>query len=546
VKPKIKVAFASGTDDLNVRLIARMRGIFPELPLYVVSEFPPEGDDLHWVRYRGGLRENLARCRHTFRGKSIRLAGVMLVPNVPFRKMRLLAFLLSPLYFLAFNENLNDFMLRPGSLPTIARHFLWRLGNLMRSRSQPKPREAAVEPGKPGNATFHAGKGASENPRLLVVSAYVPFPLAHGGAVRIHNLTERAAADWDQILVCFSETDEPPAPELLRRFTEVVLVRRPGSHFVQSSREPEVVQHFASAAFREALRATVRKWKPAIAQLEFTQMAQYAGDCAPARTILVEHDITFDLYEQLARDDSDWDLHRELRLWRDFETKAWRGVNCVVTMSAKDQALVKGARAVVLPNGVDLDRFRVAAREPEPRRLLFVGSFSHLPNMVALEFFLREAWPLLRGATLHVIAGANHEYFLEHQARNLHLDLSQPGIEVEGFVSDVRPAYERAAIVIAPLVASAGSNLKVLEAMACGRPVVSTAAGVNGLDVIPGDEFVLARSGEEMAAAITRLFDSPEECARLAAAGRKRVEESYGWDSIAARQNDLYRELPRA
>jgi glycosyltransferase involved in cell wall biosynthesis len=166
--------------------------------------------------------------------------------------------------------------------------------------------------------------------------------------------------------------------------------------------------------------------------------------------------------------------------------------------------------------------------------------------MIALEFFLRKAWPLLHGATLHVVAGANHEYFLEYQARDLHLDLSQPGIEVEGFVSNVRPAYARAAIVIAPLVASAGSNLKVLEAMACGRPVVSTPAGVNGLDVVPGEEFVLARTGEEIAAAILRLFDSPEECARLVAAGRKRVEDSYGWDSIAASQNGLYRELLRA
>ena len=94
LKPKIKIAFAAGTDELNARLIERMRAVFPELPLYVVAEFPPAEKDLHWVRYRGGLAENLARCRSAFKGKSIRLAGVLLVPDVPFRRMRLLALIL--------------------------------------------------------------------------------------------------------------------------------------------------------------------------------------------------------------------------------------------------------------------------------------------------------------------------------------------------------------------------------------------------------------------------------------------------------------------
>ena len=547
MKQRIKVAFASGTDDLNARLIVRMRELFPDLPLYVVSEFRPADNDLHWVRYQGGLLENWARCRSAFRGKSIRLAGVLLVPNVPFRRMRLLALMLAPLYFLAVNENLNDFMLRPGSLPAMARHFAWRVRNFLRwhfgADRMPRPRHDRVKPLPEGAVTVFPGKAASGKPRVLVASAYVPFPLSHGGAVRIHNLTSRAAADWDQILVAFTDTDAPPAAELLERFVEVVLVRRTGTHAAPSTGRPEVVEQFASASFRAALRETVRKWQPAIAQLEFTQMAQYAADCAPARTILVEHDITFDLYQQLRRTSDDWDLRHQLKLWRRFETAAWRKMSCVVTMSEKDCALVTGTRAAVLPNGVDLGRFRFAPQAPEPRRLLFVGSFSHLPNLMAVAFFLDQVWPRLRDVRLHIIAGARHEYFLDYHGSQVKVRLDQPGVEVEGFVSDVRSAYARAAIVVAPLVVSAGTNLKILEAMACGRPVVATPAGVNGLDLAPGEDFMLVRSAAEMAAAIGKLLASPDDCHRLAAAGRRRVEDRYGWDEIARRQTELYREV---
>ena len=547
MKQKIKVAFASGTDDLNARLIARMREVFPDLPLYVVSDFRPAEGDLHWVRYQGSILENWARCRSAFRGKSIRLAGVLLVPNVPFRRMRLLALMLAPLYFLAINENLNDFMLRPGSLPAMARHFAWRARNFLRwhlgGDGTPRPRHGRVKPLPEGAAAVFPGKAASGKPRVLVASAYLPFPLSHGGAVRIHNLTARAAADWDQILVAFTETDAPPAAELLDRFVEVVLVRHTGTHAAPSTGRPEVVEQFASASFRTALRETVRKWQPAIAQLEFTQMAQYAADCAPARPILVEHDITFDLYQQLLQGSDDWDLRHQLKLWRRFETAAWREMSCVVTMSEKDRDMVTGTHAVALPNGVDLGRFRPAPQAPEPRRLLFVGSFSHLPNLMAVAFFLDQVWPRLRDARLHIIAGARHEYFLDYHGSRVKVRLDQPGVEVEGFVSDVRGAYQRAAIVVAPLVVSAGTNLKILEAMACGRPVVATPAGVNGLDLVPGEDFTLVHTAAEMAAAIENLLASPAECHRLAAAGRRRVEDRYGWDEIARRQTELYREV---
>jgi glycosyltransferase involved in cell wall biosynthesis len=118
-------------------------------------------------------------------------------------------------------------------------------------------------------------------------------------------------------------------------------------------------------------------------------------------------------------------------------------------------------------------------------------------------------------------------------------------MELEGFVADVRPAYERATVVVAPLVASAGTNIKILEAMAMGKAIVSTPAGVNGLDLAPGSDFLLAHSAAEMAAHIETLFTDVSTRRRIEAAARARVERDFGWAAIARRQSALYRELIR-
>ncbi len=402
-----------------------------------------------------------------------------------------------------------------------------------------------------GDVAVFPGRAGRLGNTIVIASPYLPFPLSHGGAVRIYNLMKHGARDRDQVLLAFTDELNTPPRELLDICREVILVRRRGSHYRRDTALPDVVEEFASEPFRACLKQTIQRWQPDLAQLEFTQMAQYADACKPAKTILIEHDITFDLQQQLLATTSETgaarlELEKQLQKWKAFEHAAWRAVDCVVAMSPKDEGMVADARRVVcLPNGVDTDRFRPSGDTPQPGRLLFIGSFAHLPNLLALEFFLNDVWPRLgSGFTLHIIAGARHEYFLDFYKTRVAVDFSVAGIEVEGFVADVRDAYRRAEMVLAPLTASAGTNIKVLEAMAMGRVVVSTTAGVNGLDVSPGHDVMVTDSAVDMAAKIVGLSGdagarkSIESCARETAL-------RYDWREIARSQAALYETLAR-
>jgi glycosyltransferase involved in cell wall biosynthesis/GT2 family glycosyltransferase len=413
--------------------------------------------------------------------------------------------------------------------------------------AQPKFPEQEILALGSGDLACFSGQASGDKPRILIATCYLPFPLSHGGAVRMYNLMREAAKDYSLILLSFVDDFQTPAPELAALCAEIIEVKREGSHYRHSSPDPKAVSDFKSPTFEAAIRWVQRKWQPAIAQLEFTQMAQYAQGCKPAKTILVEHDITLDLYAQLLKDKDDFDLRIELEKWNAFERNGWREVDSVVVMSHKDSETVEAAKRVdVIENGVDLERFNPSEALPEPGRLLFIGSLAHLPNLMALAWFVEHVWPKLRNTTLHIIAGRNPDYYIDFYKDRVVVNLKQEGIELEAFVSDVRPAYSRAEVVIAPLLASAGTNIKIMEAMACGKAIVATPGGVNGLSVDPGNDFLLGTTPEEFASAIETLQTDPALRRQLEQQARKTAEDRYSWTSIGQKQKELYSFLANA
>ena len=144
---------------------------------------------------------------------------------------------------------------------------------------------------------------------------------------------------------------------------------------------------------------------------------------------------------------------------------------------------------------------------------------------------------------LHVIAGANPEHYLDLYRDRVQASLDDPQIELEAYVADVRPAYARAELVVAPLLASAGTNIKILEAMAMGKAIVATRAAVHGLEIEPGREACIVPGVPSMAEAALALMADPARRRSMEQAARRKAEQRYGWDGIARRQSALYRDL---
>lgn len=387
-------------------------------------------------------------------------------------------------------------------------------------------------------------------PRVLVVSPYLPFPLSHGGAVRMYNLCRAMAGEVDFVLACFREANEAVHYEELHQvFREVFVVDIDEKH--PDAFAPRQVVEYRNSAMTCLVRDMCLAAHVDIVQLEYTQMAEYGDYTGAVPVVLVEHDLTFTLHEQLAATLGTPAAREQYELWKSFERAALQCSNAVWTMSGRDQAIAleHGAprrNTVVVPNGVDLRRFQPVRRQTQQRTLLFVGSFRHLPNLLAFEalreIIMPEVWKILPDVQLRVIAGPHHERAAE-AARKRRLLAPDARITVEGFVADVRPAYRECDIAVIPLPVSAGTNIKLMEAMACGRAVISTAVGCQGLGLLDETDLLVREIGPGFSAAIIRLLQDETLRLRIVQSARQTAETRFGWDHIAVGALETYSAL---
>ena len=541
----VVVSFCSGDDRMSQRMVAEIHGLVSDRSHYVVTlaghrpAVPPQSTLIElepgnwWTLYR--------QLKKRLRAKRVALAPVLFDgrPN----SLRKAAFLLAPHKILAYNAQLERHHLRLGTC--IASALFLRGVPVDRIYLRPRwlnPKKTDVSIYSEDYRVLEGRPLSPDRPRIAILSPYVPYPLSHGGAVRIFHLLREAAGDYDVILFAFSdgETDEDYA--VLREFcARILLVGKTRYREPRwSTLHPPEVHEFDSPAMRRALAETRRETGFDLLQTEYTHLAGYGGD------ILVEHDVTFDLFGQVFRRRRSFAALWNFLRWRRYELTAIPRFQRIVTMSEKDRALLGPRSNIrVIENGVDLDRFRPEPERPG-QRLLFIGSFRHFPNIAAYRFFTGEVWPKLRDGfpnmTLTVVCGTDHlVYWREFTRTEEPPPLER--VELLGFVRDVRSLYIDANLVIVPTTVSAGTNVKVLEAMAMGRAVISTTSGCAGLGLEHGASVWIADGADAFAEGIAQFITYPESRARLASAARDLAVRRYDWKALGQKQRSLYAEL---
>jgi polysaccharide biosynthesis protein PslH len=387
-------------------------------------------------------------------------------------------------------------------------------------------------------------------PRLLFVSPRFLFPMDQGGKIRTGNILRgMKGGAFDVTLVSPAPADQAlyaaDIESACDRFSGWPERARSRVRRVMAlaSRLPVAAATDRSVAGSAVVRQALAE-RPDVVVADFP----HADVLMPARiktaSVMFTHNVEAEIFERHAeRESGIWRL-----LWADQSRKMARleqeslvRYDTVVAVSARDRKVL--ARRFGLPRveaidtGVDLDFFAMHGPESEPHSgadggtLVFVATMSWAANVDGIHFLLDEVWPRLlavRPRLRAVIIGRDPPASLAEKVRVRGLD-----VRLTGFVDDIRPYVAQANVYVIPLFVGSGTRIKAFEAMAMGRPVVSTTLGVEGLDVTDGVDFLRADNADEFAARILGLLADASMRARIAGAARRLVDERFSWSRVA-------------
>lgn len=442
------------------------------------------------------------------------------------------------------------------SFAGILRAFL-ALPGALRSRSRARAlanvadREAFRRPlGGHYRDTFAALKSDPARLGVLFVSPYPICPPVHGGGVFMYQTVRELARLCDlHLIVLLDQESEREAHAELDRIcaSTKYIVRMGGRQKALGSAEPHAPREFRNRDLAWLIHRQIYTRSIDVLQLEYLVMGQYAGQFRHIPSILFEHDLYFQsiarrlpyMSSALERMVSRWEYLRAIR----YELRLLPRLDRIQVCSRDNAEYLRsflpqlnGRVDDAYRAGIDTSGYEFRPSGREPYTLLFLGSFRHLPNVEALEWFLQEVFPRVRAneprARL-IIVGSDPPP--RHSLRN------PEAIEMIGFVEDVREPLMRYSVFVCPILAGSGVRVKLLEAFAAGIPVVSTRLGAEGLAERDGEVCALADDPAVFAEHVVRLLRHPEEGEALARRARAEVVARRDMRAMTERLVECYR-----
>ncbi len=390
---------------------------------------------------------------------------------------------------------------------------------------------------------------------VLLVSRCFPCPLHHGDRLIVSHLVEELrerghCLDMAAFYVRDQDLDEIPRCTQQVRYFEAVKERpRSSLEYLKRLIRPipgSADQCWNPAMWRAVERLLSTRRYDLIHFFGGIQVYEFQDVCKHLPCIITPYE-SFALFLEREIRAATGLLERlrlktMLRVTRRYEKRIYERFERVVLVSANDaeylRALNPRLPTVVIPNGVDLEYFKAGDVSPNNTTLVFLGNFEYGPNVTAAVSLITDVLPRVRAqapkASVKIIGADPPAALLALQSENVY---------VTGWVADVRPHLAQAACLVVPLFRGAGIRNKILEAMAIGLPVVSTPLGCEGIGVEAGENILLGKDAEELAAQVVQVLKDEAIRIRLSKGGRRHVERLYSWKKVGDSYESLYHQV---
>jgi polysaccharide biosynthesis protein PslH len=381
---------------------------------------------------------------------------------------------------------------------------------------------------------------------ILFLSNDTPFPPKGGGRIRDFSLIRVMAETMKVHVIAFSGSKEVPR-EIPSGQVSVSLVerdRRPIWERITYPFRPYFINGYSKNLEKELVRQAAPGrilWISRLVMAQYIPIAKKLG----YKVVLDEHNIESNLLLNMATSTvKNWRHLPMALLSQRFEVRFCSLANRVVTTSDEDakqlHSLLPHCNVSAIANTVDYDEFKTA-RERQGTTVFFPGTLNYAPNEEGLLWFVRDIFPLVKKSLgdklpTFIVAGAN-------PSPQFKSTLEKAGIQVIANPPSMTPLFLESRIVIVPLLSGSGTRLKILEAMASSRPVISTSKGAEGLALKPGENILIADSASEFAEKLVSLLNNPEACENMAQQSADWVLSHYDWRTLRSPMSQLIESL---